>query len=376
MKSLYDECQKDVLLYLKTNDELRLMRKIALLFLLAFALGCNSKNSTINQKLKVTNLENTPIYTTNNAVAEGFINKRPYVFTFGGMDSTKLYTGIHKKAYRFDVINNKWQQIADLPDSLGKVASAASRVKNMIYILGGYHVFKDHSEKSSNKVHRYDVITNQFLEDGTPIPVPIDDHVQAVWRDTLIYVIAGWSDSENVQDVQIYNPEKNDWTNGTSLPNNHTYKSFGASGVILGDTIYYFGGASMGKNYPIQNVLRKGIINKKNPTEIIWSHQVIDSTVIGYRMAATTVNNKIHWVGGSTITYNYNPVAYDGSGGVNPANRDLYLEKNQWKVNFTNILPMDLRGIAEINDSTRIIVGGILENQKVSNKVYKLEWKN
>ena len=31
---------------------------------------------------------------------------------------------------------------------------------------------------------------------------------------------------------------------------------------------------------------------------------------------------------------------------------------------------MDLRGIAEINDSTRIIVGGILENQKVSNKYF------
>jgi len=376
MKSLYDEYEKDVLLYLSTNVESRLMRRIAFLFLLTFALGCNTKNSTIIQKLKVTTLENIPIYTTNNAVAEGFVYGKPYVFTFGGLDSTKLYTGIHKNSYRFDVINNTWQQIDDLPDSLGKVASAASRVKNLIYILGGYHVFKDHSEKSSSKVHRYDVIKNQFLEDGTPIPIPIDDHVQAVWRDHLIYVIAGWSDTENVPDVQIYNTEKNTWSIGTSLPNNHRYKSFGASGTILGDTIFYFGGASMGKHYPIQNILRKGIINKKNPTEITWSHQVLDSTVVGYRMAVTTVNNKIHWLGGSTITYNYNPIAYNGSGGVNPINRDLYLENDHWKTDFTNKLPMDLRGIAEINDSTKIIVGGILENQKVSNKVYKLEWKD
>jgi len=352
------------------------MKYISFFIILILILNCKPKVKNNDGQLQVTTLENIPIYTTNNAVAEGFINDKPYVFTFGGLDSTKLYTGIHKNSYRFDLINNKWQQIADLPDSLGKVASAASRVKNLIYILGGYHVFKDHSEKSSNKVHRYDVINNQFLEDGAPIPVPIDDHVQAVWRDSLIYVIAGWSDTENVPDVQIYNTEKNVWSIGTSLPNNHTYKSFGASGNILGDTIFYFGGASMGKNYPIQNIIRKGIINKKNPTEITWSHQLLDSTVVGYRMAATTVNNKIHWLGGSTITYNYNPVAYNGSGGVNPNNRDLYLENDHWKADFTNKLPMDLRGIAEINDSTKIIVGGILDNQKVSNKVYKLEWKN
>lgn len=352
------------------------MRKIAFLFVFTFAFNCSTKNDTINQKFKVTTLENIPIYTTNNAVAEGFINERPYVFTFGGLDSTKLFSGIHKKSYRFDVINNNWQRIADLPDTLGKVASGASRVKNLIYIIGGYHVFQDHTEKSSNKVHRYEVKNNQFLEDGAQIPIPIDDHVQVVWRDSLIYVIAGWSDTENIPDVQIYDTEKNVWSIGTSLPNNHDYKSFGASGTILGDTIYYFGGASMGKHYPIQNILRKGIINKNKPTEITWSHRVLDSLVVGYRMAATTVNNKIHWLGGSTITYNYNPIAYDGSGGVNPSNRDLHLENNKWKVDFSNKLPMDLRGIAELNDSTRIIVGGILENQKVSNKVYKLVWKD
>lgn len=350
-------------------------RSIFFLFLI-LVLSCNSENSIKKLKLEITKLENAPIYTTNNAVSEGFINEKPYVFTFGGLDSTKLYTGIHRRSYRFDVNNNIWQQIADVPDTLGKVASGASTVNNLIYILGGYHVFKNHSEKSSNKVHRYDVLSNKFLEDGEPIPIPIDDHVQAVWRDSLIYVIAGWSDTENVPDVQIYNPLKNAWSVGTTLPNNNVYKSFGASGSIVADTIYYFGGASMGKHYPIQNMLRKGIINPKKPSEIIWSHQVLDSTVVGYRMASTTVNNIIHWLGGSGVTYNYNPIAYDGSGGVNPMNRDLYIENDQWKVDLTSNLPMDLRGIAEINDSTKIIVGGILEDQKVSNSVFKLQWKN
>lgn len=352
------------------------MKNSMLLAISILLFSCTQKATQDSQKkLIVTTLKELPEQTTNNAVAEGFIEEKKYIFTFGGLDSTKQYTGIHKRSYKYDVVNNVWQQIANLPDTLGKIASAASRVKNIIYVLGGYHVFKDHTEKSSNKVHRYAILNDRFLEDGTPIPVPIDDHVQAVWRDSLIYVVTGWSDTENVPNVQIYNPSANSWSIGTSVPNNHIYKSFGASGTIVGDTIFYFGGASMGKHYPIQNILRKGIINPKKPTEISWSHQMLDATIVGYRMAATSVNNKPHWIGGSTTTYNYNPVAYNGSGGVNPSNRDLYIINSKWQQDFSNKLPMDLRGVAEINDSTKILVGGIVENQQVSNKVYLLEWK-
>ncbi len=350
------------------------MKNILLFFLFILILSCGSTKKTATKKWHITLLKQLPEPITNNAVSEGFFDGNLYGFTFGGLDSTKLFSGIHKRSYRLDITSNTWQQIADLPDTLGKIASAASRIKNTIYILGGYHVFADHSEKSSNKVHRYDILKNKFLEDGASIPIPIDDHVQAVWRDSLIYVITGWSDKENVPNVQIYNPEINGWTVGTSAPDNHTYKSFGASGTIVRDTIFYFGGASMGKHYPIQNILRKGIIDANNPTQIKWSYQVLDSSIVGYRMAVTKLNNKPHWLGGSTTTYNYNAIAYNGSGGVIPSNRDLYLSNNKFSTTILKNLPMDLRGIAEINDSIKIIIGGIEKDQKVSNKVYKLEW--
>ncbi len=338
-------------------------------------ISCNKKEGKIVKKWHITPLIKLAEPITNNAVAEGFINGKPYVFTFGGLDSTKLYSGIHKRTYRLDIANNTWQQIADLPDSLGKIASAASRIKNSIYIIGGYHVFADGSEKSSNKVHRYNIENNKFLEDGTSVPIPIDDHVQAVWRDSLIYVVTGWSNKANVPNVQIYNPATNSWAVGTSVPNNHLYKSFGASGTIIGDTIFYLGGAAMGKHFPIQNILRKGVINPNKPTEIKWTHQLLEQNAVGYRMAATKIGNIPHWLGGSTITYNYNTIAYDGSGGVNPNYRDLFIKNTKIETIFLNKLPMDLRGIAEINDSTKILIGGIEKNQQVSNQVYLLEWK-
>ena len=352
------------------------MKELKLLLALCFlVVACAPKEETIVSNVEITTLKNLPEPVSNNAVVEGFIDGEPYVFSFAGLDSTKTYSGIHLRSYRYDVKADSWLQIADLPDSLGKIASAASRIKDTIYIIGGYHVFKDHSERSSNKVHRYSVKENRFLEDAAAIPIPIDDQVQAVWRDSLIYVVTGWSDIENRNSVQIYNPTLNRWQEGESVPDNHIYKSFGASGVIIADTIFYFGGASMGKHYPIQNVLRKGIIDPKDPTKIEWSYAVLDSTIVGYRMAATEVNNDPHWIGGSSITYNYNPEAYNGSGGVSPEYRDLSYQNGELIPAQTSKIPMDLRGIAVLNDSMRIVVGGIEDQQIVSQKVYLLKWK-
>lgn len=351
------------------------MKNFQFIFLLILTFqGCVQKQSP-QKDWKISTVKNLPIKTTNQAVSEGSINNKTYLFSFGGLDSTKLFSGIHQRSFRFDIENELWTEIQPLPDSLGKIANAASRVNDTIYIIGGYHVFANGSEKSSNKVHRFDIKNNVFFKDGAPIPIPIDDHVQVIWKNKLIYIITGWSDKKNVANVQIYNPQKNSWSEGTHVPNNHIYKSFGASGTIIGDTIYYFGGAAMGKNFPIQNYMRKGVINPNNPTKIKWSHQVIDSLTTGYRMAATKFNNTPYWFGGSSNTYNYNGIAYDKSGGVNPNQRILSINNKKFNILFNKNISMDLRGIADINDSIKYIIGGIEKNQNVSNKVYKIEWK-
>ena len=89
----------------------------------------------------VSEVGNLPDRVSNNAVCEGFIDGLPYVFSFGGIDSTKIYSGIHLKSYRFNVATAESERIADLPDNLGKIAAAASRIGNIIYIAGGYNVF-------------------------------------------------------------------------------------------------------------------------------------------------------------------------------------------------------------------------------------------
>ncbi len=314
----------------------------------------------------------------NNAVVCANIDGKDYVYSFAGIDSTRSSSGIHLQSFKYDVENDRWTQIPDLPDTLGKVAASASFVNDKIYIIGGYHVFPNGSELSSSKVHIFDPQTDSYLDDGMDIPVPIDDQVQAVWNDSLIYVVTGWSQNNNVNNVQIYDPANDSWQMGTSVPNNSIYKVFGSNGTILNDTLYYFSGAWFTSNFPNSTYLRKGAINPDNPTEISWSHFTPDPQISAYRPACTSVHGKIFWIGGSNTTYNYDGIAYNGSGTVPPNNQSFVYRPSDhtWESDRTyDQLPMDLRGIAEISETTKIIAGGIQDGLQVSNGTLLLNWK-
>ncbi len=323
-----------------------------------------------------TELDSMPERVANNAVAYGTDDVYDYVFSFGGIDSTKIHTGVNKRAYRYTVGTDSWEEIAPLPFTLSNIASGASTVKNRIYIIGGYHVNPGGSEVSSNEVIRYNPETNSYLTNGATIPTPIDDHVQCVWKDSLIYVVTGWSNTGNVPNVQIYDAELDTWLTGTETPNTNEYKAFGASGEIIGDTIYYYGGASTGINFPAQKLLRKGVINAENPTEIEWT-LLEDGPTTLYRSAALTYGDYIFWAGGSAISYNYNGVAYNGSGGVPPLNQIMRYDHTNGNWNQgegASFGVMDLRGIAQISPTEWIICGGMEAEQYVSRKTYLLTY--
>lgn len=322
-------------------------------------------------------LPSMPEPVSNNAVTSAMVNGVPHVYSFSGIDSTKIFSGIHKRAFRYNTLTQVWDVIAPLPSGNGRIAAGASTVKNKIYIMGGYEVFANGGEASFDNTHIYNPETNSYEPDGAPIPVPIDDHVQAVWRDSLIYVVTGWSNTGNVPDVQIYNPSDDTWMVGTSVPNNTLYKVFGAAGVITGDTIFYLGGAKMQTNFPISNYLRKGVIDPNNPTDITWS--TVDNAIgIGYRPAAWEIyEGEIIWLGGSETTYNYNGIAYNGTGGVEPRTTWYRYNYNYFQLfmpNTWNAMPevMDLRGIANVDDDYAIIAGGMIANQTVSDKVFAI----
>lgn len=336
-----------------------------------------SFNSTAQIGWTWTELDTMPFRTANNAVVEANVNGVPHVFSFGGIDSTKLYSGIHQRSCKYNTQTSQWTSIPDLPDTLGKIAAGASVVDNIIYIMGGYHVLANGSELSSDRVHRYDPETNTYLSDGAPIPVPIDDHVQVVWRDSLIILVTGWSNNGNKPDVQIYNPYTDTWSVGTDVPFTNDYIAFGASGEIIGDTIYYHGGTAGNFAFVARKHLRRGIINPSNPTDIQWDFIGDNPGDANYRSACVTSGNRVFWIGGSGIAYNYDGIAYNGSGGVPALDRILYYSQTGpawYEGTGTPYSVMDLRGVAQVGTNAWVICGGMMNIQEVVNRAFLLEY--
>jgi hypothetical protein len=323
-----------------------------------------------------TELSPMPEPVSNNAVSQGFAGDTLCVYSFCGISSGLEPTDIHLKSWRFNTILNEWQTIEDVDDTQGKIAAGASTVNNVIYLMGGYKVNSNFSEVTSEKVHRFDCESNEWLSEGTPMPVPVDDHVQAVWRDSLIFIVSGWSNTTNVNNVQIYNPYLDSWESGTATPDNNDYEAFGASGTIIGDTIYYFGGTQINSfSFTANRKFRKGVINPDNPTEIEWELLPEAPGDNGYRMAALNYQQEAIWMGGAPIAYNFDGLAYANNQGVEPLETiRLYRTNSQsWETYVASDHPvMDLRGIAQLNESTWVIAGGMAPNQQVSNKVYSI----
>lgn len=317
-----------------------------------------------------------PMPMANHAVCAAEVNGNWQVYAFGGITSGLTLNDIHRQAFRYEVALDLWSALPDIPDTLGKIAASASVVGDTAYVIGGYHVFNGSPfELSSNKVHRLDLVTNMWMTDGAAVPVPIDDQVQAVWRDSLIYVITGWSNTTNVANVQVYDPAFNSWQAATPVPNDNQYKAFGANGVIIGDTIYYHGGATSSGNFPAQDRVRIGVIDPTDPLSIDWLPPVVGGLGARYRPGAAVLGAKPTWIGGSTTSYNYNAVAYNGSGGVSPVTGiQQWSAGSMSTIGSTPTHVMDLRGLGELGGDQFILAGGIGLQQTVLDSVWLVNY--
>lgn len=306
---------------------------------------------------------------TNNASAAVVVNGKTIVYSFYGLDSSKKWSGVHKKVFKIDIDGSKAKYTGEIPDSAGRIAASASSICNKIYVAGGYSVYADAKEKSSPNLFIYNPKTESFAK-GADLLFPIDDHIQSVWRDSLLFIISGWNDSNNTSVVQVYNPFTNQWKLATPVPDEREAKIFGGCGIIVKDTIYYLGGAAYEKFYPPVNILYKGIINKKNPYNIKWIRWGEFPLPYRYRSAAFYTNGKIYFFGGSNETYNYNGISYKEKQPVNPNNTVLIYEiaaqKFSLKKTPVNMRRMDLRNIVPVGKHRWVVTGGMKINQQVS----------
>lgn len=309
---------------------------------------------------------------TNNAVVALQKEGRTLFYSFYGLDSTKRWSGVHNKVFRVDKATGRSATIGNVPD-VGRLAATATALGNKAYLVGGYAVFGDGKEKSSDQLFIFDPQTELFTR-RAPLPLPIDDHVQGVWRNKLLYVISGWSDSLNVNAVQVYDPEADSWQLGTPLPDEAGAKVFGGCGMIAGDTIYLLGGATFAKYYPPSRSFYKGLIDVTNPLHITWIKVGEYPGEYRYRSAAFIYQGRLYVVGGSNETYNYNGISYAEKKPVEPNTSVLIYDQRTGR--FTTephrSSVMDLRGVVSDGNGNIYTVGGMTRGQHVSGELKKV----
>ena len=323
----------------------------------------------VNFQLTLAQSRWLPEPVTNNAVVALKKNGLTVFYSFCGLDSTKTWSGVHNKIFRFDPASGHSSSIGKLPD-IGRLAAAASAIGNKAYVVGGYAVFESGKEKSSDRLFIFDP-TTEGVTQGAKLLLRIDDHVQGVWRNKLLYVISGWSDSLNVNAVQVYNPKIDQWALATALPNEAGAKVFGGCGAIAGDTIYMLGGATFAKYYPPSRSFYKGVIDANNPLNITWINAGQYPGEHRYRSAAMVHGHQVYFIGGSDKTYNYNGISYAEQKPIAPNSTILIYNQQtgKFRLQATPQGVMDLRGAMFDSKGNMYTMGGMLPGQRVSKEV-------
>ncbi len=347
---------------------LAMMYSSVCLLLICSNLATAETNQTKHTQLKLAQ----PV--TNNAVAKAEVNNQVILYSFAGLHPEKNYKAVSAKAFAVNLSTGESKEIKGLPDGKGRLASIAVTVKNKIYLFGGYTVAADHSEISTPEVYQFNPDTNQYKV-VSQMPTPVDDSIAVVYKNRYIYLVSGWHNTNNVDRVQVYDTQLNQWFSATQYPGNPV---FGHAGGIVGNKILVVDGVKVlgkvdGKNQyaaSAQNWL--GEIDPTNPAKITWRAIKKHPYPPLYRMAAVgfAEQNMIVFAGGSDNPYNFNGIGYDGNPSQPSARVFGYrLDTQQWE-SFSPLpaASMDHRGLIR-HGNEFLIAGGMLATQAVTDTI-------
>lgn len=306
----------------------------------------------------------TPL--SNNTVAAGVIDARWWVFTALGIDSSKRWSGIVRSAMAWTPGRATWDRLPDVPGPVGRLAATAQVVRGRLLVFGGYTVDSAGNERSVPDVNIYDPNLRRWVA-GAPTPVAVDDAVSGVWKDSLVYLVSGWHDTDNVQRVQVYDVERDEWHQATPIPGPGV---FGHTGVMVGAILLYIDGAARQAGpvrYGLVPQSWMGTIDPANPLRIRWRRLEQHPGAPRYRAAAGTCGPWVVIAGGTANPYNYNGIGYNGTPSA-PIAEVLALDTRTGSWTTWPASPratMDHRSLVVARDSA-FIVGGMHDRQTVS----------
>jgi N-acetylneuraminic acid mutarotase len=314
-----------------------------------------------------------PAAVSSNAVASlkgGF-----ELFSIMGVGPRKTWDDVTNQVYTMSLSHAKWHQGHPVPGVAGRLGASAAGAKGQIVLMGGYVV-----DAQGEEIIVPDV--NVFVEErrwnrGKDIPVAVERAVVGVEHDRFVYLIGGRSPSGPVNNVQVYDVQKDTWTQATPFPGTPVFGL--AGGVADGGIVIVDGakpGPAGGPRYVASDECWLGKIDKKDPYKIEWSKLPAHPGTARFGIAGggSDRDHRIFFSGGTATPHDYKGVAYDGQPAEASAFTFAYdLHHNRWET-ISEDTP-DPRTDSHILDTTigPVVLGGMAKNLAVTARVALLQ---
>ena len=316
-----------------------------------------------------------PVAVTGNSVAS--LRNGLEIFSVMGIGTKRTWNEVSNQMFSLSMKSGKWVEGRPVPGVAGRVDSAAIGAKGQIFVFGGYTIDGQGNQYTVGDVNAYLPEDHRWYR-AADLPVPVDGAVIGVNHDRYIYIVGGRSKSGPVSNVQVYDADKNSWSQAAALPGAPV---FGHAGGLADDTIVYVDGAkkdAAGK-YVVSDECWIGKIDHKDPNKIEWSKLPAHPGPGRFNIVAgnSEHEHRILFSGGTIAPHDYKELGDDGKPAeLSPVTFAFELHGNRWETitEDTYDVRADARGIV-FTPLGPLILGGTLKNAAVSARVLALPKK-
>ena len=317
-----------------------------------------------------------PIAVTSNAVAS--LKSGIEVYSIMGVGTKKNWDDVTNKMFLLRFKSGRWYESRPVPGVAGRLGSSAVGAKGEIFVFGGYTVDGQGNEYTVGDVNAF-IPEDQKWYRAADIPVPVDSAVIGLDHDRYVYLVGGRSKTGPVNNVQVYDTEKNQWSQATPFPGTPV---FGHAGGLTDGAIVFVDGAKKGpadaKKYVVSDECWMGKIDRKDPNKIEWSKLPAHPGTGRFGIiAGGGSEHRVLFSGGATDVHNYKFLDADGKmAEISPMTFAFDLHGNRWTTieEETFDVRSDGRGIV-FTPLGPLILGGTLKNSATSARVLTLPKK-
>jgi N-acetylneuraminic acid mutarotase len=315
-----------------------------------------------------------PAAVSSNAVASlkgGF-----ELFSIMGVGPKKTWDDITNKVYFMNLAHTKWHEGRPVPGPVGRLGASAAGAKGQIVLMGGYVVDAQGEEITLPDVNVY--IEERSWHRGQDLPVPVDRAVVGVEHDRFVYLIGGRSPNGPANNVQVYDIQKDSWTQATPFPGTPV---FGLAGGVADGSIVVVDGAKPGPpggpRYIASDECWLGKIDKKDPYKIEWKKLPAHPGPARFAIAGggSDRDHRIFFSGGTATPHDYKGVAYDGQPTEGCTFTFAYdLHHGRWEtISEDAVDPRADSGAILDTIVGPVVVGGMAKNMAVTARVTLLQ---